>query len=117
MLSEDEKNAYREPFDGGVSRQPMLQFPRQVSLDGKEPEYVVNGIERYSRYLINVDIPKLLLTFSPGALIGEGSIRWAKNNLSNLQTVHIGAGVHFVQEDHPEAIGKAINTWMADNQL
>ena len=37
MLTEDELNAYREPFAAGKNRRPMLQFPRDVPFDGKNP--------------------------------------------------------------------------------
>lgn len=116
-LNEDEKNAYREPFAKGKNRLPMLQFPRQITFDGVEPKYVVEGISRYTEYLASTDVPKLLLTFSPGALVGQSNINWAKNNMANLELQHIGEGVHFVQEDHPVAIGSAINTWLDSNSL
>lgn len=116
-FTEDEKEAYREPFAQGKNRRPMLQFPRQISLDGVEPAYVVAGLKRYQQYLMQTDIPKLLMTFSPGALIGPQKVEWAKNNLSNLQVKHIGKGVHFVQEDHPKAIGSEIRHWTKKFEL
>lgn len=111
-FTEDEKNAYREPFARGKNRIPMLQFPRQISFDGIEPAYVVAGFKRYKKYLMQTEIPKLLLTFTPGALIGPKKVEWAQEHLPNLQVKHIGKGVHFVQEDHPKAIGSEIQQWM-----
>jgi len=35
----------------------------------------------------------------------------AEDNLMNLETVHIGPGLHFIQEDNPDAIGEAISDW------
>jgi len=34
-----------------------------------------------------------------------------KQNLKNLETVDIGEGRHFVQEDNPHAIGEALSDW------
>jgi haloalkane dehalogenase len=95
----------------------MLQFPRQISFDGVEPKYVVAGQKRIADYLTTTDIPKLLMTFTPGALVGPKRAQWAKDNLPNIQVTHIGEGVHFVQEDHPEAIGETIQTWMTKHKL
>ncbi len=116
-LSEDEKNAYREPFANGKNRLPMLQFPRQISFDGVEPKYVVAGNQLIESYLKTTPVPKLMLTFTPGAIVGDSNIQWAKNHMSNLQLTHIGEGVHFVQETHPKAIGQTINQWMEANDL
>ena len=38
---------------------------------------------------------------------GHGSI----HRISYIETVYIGAGLHFVQEDQPYAIGRAISDW------
>jgi len=29
----------------------------------------------------------------------------------NVKTVHIGAGVHYLQEDNPQLIGQELATW------
>ena len=112
VLSEDQKEAYREPFANGANRQPMLQFPREISFNGINPAYVVNGMSNYAKYLQNTNTPMLMMTVSPGALIGPAKIKWAKENIKNLEHKHLGAGVHFVQEDHPEAIAKNIHQWL-----
>lgn len=111
-LTEDEKQAYREPFLAGANRLPMLQFPRQISFDGVNPKHVVDGNNRIQHYLENTKTPMLMLTFDPGALIGENNIKWAKANIDNLSHQHIGEGVHYVQESHPEAIGQAMKNWL-----
>jgi haloalkane dehalogenase len=54
LLTEDEKNAYREPFSEGKNRLPMLQFPRDVPVDGKTPAYTVEMVDNYSQYLFDV---------------------------------------------------------------
>ena len=39
-------------------------------------------------------------------------VEYVKANASNLEDVFLGPGVHFVQEDHPEAIGRALRDWV-----
>ena len=37
LLTDDEKDAYREPFANGKNRLPMLQFPRDVGVGNNPP--------------------------------------------------------------------------------
>jgi haloalkane dehalogenase len=32
-------------------------------------------------------------------------------NVQNIETHYLGAGQHYLQEDHPETIGKAVQDW------
>jgi len=32
-------------------------------------------------------------------------------NLKQLKAVHVGDGIHYLQEDHPQEIGAAIAEW------
>ena len=32
-------------------------------------------------------------------------------NVHNIETVYLGVGRHYVQEDHPESIGRAVRDW------
>ncbi len=36
---------------------------------------------------------------------------WSQQHLNNLQAVHVGEGIHFVQEDNPHAIGSELAGW------
>ncbi len=38
-------------------------------------------------------------------------VEWTKQNLKNLKTVDIGAGIHFLQEDNPDLIGSELADW------
>ena len=49
-LSEDEMNAYREPFPSFGSRLPTLVWPRQIPFDG-EPEEVAERVRPYADWL------------------------------------------------------------------
>jgi haloalkane dehalogenase len=43
-------------------------------------------------------------------------VEWSKANLKNLTTVDVGQGYHFIQEDHPKAIGKELASWIQENK-
>jgi len=116
-LSEDEMNAYREPFSLGKNRLPMLQFPREVGVLGNASDYVISSRDNFTQYLTTTEVPALLLTFSPGALVKQEKIDWVKNNMKNVSVKHIGRGIHFVQEDHPQAIGLSIAQWLKSENL
>ena len=45
--------------------------------------------------------------------IKEEELAWCVENIANLQTVDIGDGIHFIQESHPELIGKELSKWHA----
>jgi haloalkane dehalogenase len=113
-LSDDEMNAYREPFESGRSRLPMLMFPRELfdPATGGPPPYAASAARRRTSYLQSSETPMLLLTFAPGGLVRAPQIAWAKQHIQNLTVRHIGPGRHYVQEDHPDAIGEVIAEWI-----
>ena len=51
---------------------------------------------------------------TPGAIVLEPVVEWCKQNLSNLTTVHIGPGAHYLQEDNPHLIGSELAKWYGD---
>lgn len=118
LLTEDEKNAYREPFPEGSNRRPMLQFPRDVPIDGATPAYSVEMMANYNRYLrTQENLPKLLLHLSEGFLIDRWDVEWMRRNFTDLTIHDMGPGGHFMQEFNPDGIGQAIALWMKDNDL
>ncbi len=36
---------------------------------------------------------------------------WAAQNFRNIEMQFVGYGLHFIQEDYPEAIGRGIVDW------
>ena len=109
-LSEAEMDAYREPFLDPASRKPVLVWPNQVPIDW-EPADVVVVVERYNVWLLASDIPKLHIYASPGAINPPDVVDFLAQRLANYESVYVGRGLHFIQEDHPEAIGRAIADW------
>lgn len=77
-----------------------------------EPADVLAVFERYRAALKQSPIPKLLLTADPGVLIPAPLVAWCREQLPNLEVVALGPGRHFLQEDHPDAIGRAVADWI-----
>jgi haloalkane dehalogenase len=110
-LTAEEMDAYRYPFRERQHRLPTLAWPREIPIDG-QPADVVEIVEAYDRWLrSSTDIPKLLLTFEPGALMCHPVVQWCRDNIAALDIVAAGKGIHFVQEDEPDAIARTVNDW------
>ncbi len=113
-MSESAMNTYRRPFLKPDSREPVLAWPRSVPIAGEPRENieVMKGIERF---MTKTKKPMLLVYGSPGALVNDDVKAWYESNIKNLETAYIGQALHFLQEDQPEAIGRAIKDWLRRN--
>ncbi|MFA3917751.1 haloalkane dehalogenase [Ruegeria hyattellae] len=110
-LSDEEMAEYRRPFAAfGEDRRPTLTWPRQIPIGG-DPADVTGIVASYSAWLAQTPIPKLFVNAEPGALIA-GPVRDYVRAWPNLSEVTV-AGSHFIQEDSPDQIGKAIRDWHA----
>ena len=109
-LSELEMDAYREPFLDPESRKPILVWPNEVPIGGV-PERTTKAITEYGKWLNETELPKLLIYVSPGLIIPPQVAEILTQTMKNIETVYVGQGIHFIQEDHPEAIGRAIADW------
>ena len=110
QLTEAEMNAYREPFTDPATRKPVWRWPNELPIAG-EPADVAAVITEYNQKLQQSDLPKLLFYGAPGAILTEPVVEWCRQNLKNLQTVDIGPGLHFLQEDNPHQIGTELANW------
>ena len=109
-LTPEELDVYRTPFKTIESRLPILRWARQIPIAG-EPANVHEIVSNYYQWLQSSSIPKLMIHVSPGAIITDEVADELKQILPNLESVHIGQGHHFIQEDHPHKIGKSIAQW------
>jgi haloalkane dehalogenase len=110
-LSAEEMAAYRRPFaEPGEGRRPTLTWPRQIPLEG-EPADVFEITKAYADWLATSNVPKLFLKAEPGGILAHGSVLDSARSWP-AQTEVTVAGVHFVQEDSPHEIGRAIAAWM-----
>jgi haloalkane dehalogenase len=110
-LTEGEMNEYRRPFVGpGEGRRPTLTWPRQIPIDG-EPADVVEIVRSSADWLATGDVPKLFIKGEPGAILGQGRPLDTCRGWPSQREVTV-RGIHFLQEDSPDDIGKAIADWL-----
>ncbi|WP_104526368.1 haloalkane dehalogenase [Blastococcus atacamensis] len=100
---------YRAPFAEREDRWPTLEWPRQLPIGG-EPAAVVARVERYGAWLAGSDVPKLFIDADPGSIL-VGRQREVVRSWPALTEVTV-AGSHFVPEDSPHEIGRAVADWM-----
>jgi haloalkane dehalogenase len=109
-LAEAEMAAYRKPFlRRGEDRRPTLTWPRQIPIDG-QPTDVVEIVSDYGRWLETSPVAKLFINADPGAIL-IGSQREFCRRWRNQREITV-PGSHFIQEDSPDAIGRAIAEWL-----
>ena len=109
MLDADEMNEYRSPFlSSGEDRRPTLSWPREIPIEG-EPGNVCQIVNEYAEWMKTNNIPKLFINAEPGA-ITTGKIRDFCRSWKNQTEVTV-KGIHFIQEDSPDEIGKALSKW------
>jgi haloalkane dehalogenase len=109
-LGEEEMQHYRAAFSTPEDRQPTLNWPRQIPIDG-EPAEMVDLVSSYGQWLAgNETLPKLFINAEPGSILTgkprEFCRSWPK------QTEVTVNGTHFIQEDSPVEIGQAVAAWL-----
>lgn len=77
-----------------------------VPINGK-PKVVEDVILSYRTWLSETDIPMLC----SGVAMLNKDVIWVKENISNVEIIDLGEGLHFIQEDYPHEIGEEINKW------
>jgi haloalkane dehalogenase len=112
QLSDAEMAAYRAPFPSPESRKPMLALPRELPIAG-EPADVYATLEAAHAALRDADYPKLLFAGNPGALLSPNLAQRFAASLKHCHVVPLPSGRHYLQEDHPDAIGHAVAGWIA----
>lgn len=109
-LSEQEMKHYRAAFATPDDRQPTLNWPRQIPIEG-EPAHMVELVQSYADWLCTTeDLPKLFINADPGSIL-TGKSRDFCRTWPNQTEVTV-SGTHFIQEDSPAAIGKAVAEWL-----
>jgi haloalkane dehalogenase len=105
-LSEEEMQEYRRPFrEPGEGRRPTLTWPREIPVGG-EPSDVVAIVDEYARWLSASPVPKLFVNADPGSIL-VGAQRDFCRAWPNQREVTV-KGIHFIQEDSPAEIGRAV---------
>ena len=110
-LTDAEMDEYRRPFlKSGENRRPTLSWPRQIPIQG-EPKEVVEVVQNYSEWLSSSDLPKLFINADPGSIL-IGNQREFCRSWPNQTEVTV-KGLHFLQEDSPDEIGKEISSFVS----
>lgn len=105
-LSEAEMNAYRAPYLEPASRKPTLMWPRELPMGG-EPAANVKIISDIGEWMKKTTVP-MLFFWSQGQ---QNNADYYVQNVHNIETHYLGVGRHYIQEDHPESIGRAVYDW------
>jgi len=109
-LDEQEMNYYRAPFFEPDDRQPMLNWPRQIPIDG-EPAEMVSLVSEYGRWLEQSNfLPKLFINADPGSILVGRQREYCRAWPNQIEVTV--SGKHFIQEDSPIEIGQAIASWL-----
>jgi haloalkane dehalogenase len=113
-LSQREMDTYRDPFRKAEWRRPLFMWAREVGIEGDVP-HTDKAMERYNKWLLTKTIPTMEVYGFPGEVTEEYDVRWRVERWKNHETAFIGVALHFVQEDQPEAVGRAIADWYRRN--
>jgi haloalkane dehalogenase len=110
-LTAPEMAEYRRPFaEPGEGRRPTLTWPREIPIDG-EPADMAAIVAAYADWLAMSAVPKLFVKAKPGALLAGGAnLDFVRGWPAQVEVTV--AGIHFLQEDSPDEIGRAIAGWM-----
>lgn len=105
-----EMDEYRRPFrQAGEDRRPTLTWPRQIPIAGEPPD-VVEIVASYADWLSASEVAKLLVVAEPGAILIGAQLQFCRS-WPNQSEVTV-PGNHFLQEDSPDEIGRAIAAWI-----
>jgi len=110
-LSDDEMAAYRAPFPTPESRRPIWMLPNELPIEG-HPRDVHRMLSDAHAALAASRYPKLLFVGDPGALVSPAFATRFEASLHECELVPLGSGRHYLQEDHPDAIGRSVARWI-----
>jgi haloalkane dehalogenase len=108
-LSDQEMGSYRAPFLAREARLPTLVWPRQIPIEGG-PGDVTAIVESYGKAMSQSALPKLLIAGEPGAIL-KGRTLEPCRSWPNQTEVKV-KGLHFLQEDSPDEIGRALREFV-----
>ena len=110
-LPEETMAEYNRYYPTAESRKIVLDWPREIPVGG-DPANVHAVMQDNADWLPTTTFPKLMFHVEPGAIITEETAAYLKDVLPNLESVFLGVGGHFPQEDHADAIGRGLAAWL-----
>ncbi|KZN50804.1 haloalkane dehalogenase [Pseudoalteromonas luteoviolacea] len=110
-LGDQAMDAYRAPYLVPESRKPLLAWPNQLPIAGEptQTDRLMRGIKRFMR---RTDMPTLYVYGSPSVERSPQVLEWYVENIDELETSYVGQGLHYLPEDQPDAIGRALEDWL-----
>ena len=109
-LTDEEMEVYRRPFaTPGEDRRPTLTWPREIPIEG-EPADMHEIVSDYGQWLAGSEVPKLLVDADPGSILTGRQLEFCRS-WPNQSEVTV-PGIHFVQEDSGDQIGRAVAEWL-----
>ena len=110
-LAPAEMETYRAPFKTVESRKAIFDMVQSFPIEGKPEREWTTYAEMVKWWKTNT-LPKLVMYGSPSRVTPRAGVDWAVENLKNVDVAWVGHGIHFLQEDNPEGIGRAIAEWL-----
>ncbi|CAK8684518.1 unnamed protein product [Clavelina lepadiformis] len=110
-LDEKEMTSYLDPFkEPGKDRLPTLTWPREIPIESDGPANVVQFAKSWKSWLEqSSDLPKLYINAHPGFF--SSFIKQITRDWPNHRVVEV-KGHHFLQEDSPDEIGRALRDFL-----
>lgn len=110
-LTDDELAAYRKPFPTEQSRKPIWRLANELPIEG-HPEDVHRLLNEAHAALTTSTYPKLLFVGTPGAVVSPAFAKQFAAAQRNIRVIELGAGFHYLQEDHAARIGQELAEWL-----
>jgi len=110
-LGEKAMTEYRRPYLDLASREPILAWPREIPIAG-EPAEVNERLQAIGVFMTETELPILLLYAEPGVVVPPQAVPWYTQRIKHIETAFVGQALHFIQEDQPVAVGRALSDWI-----
>ncbi len=112
-LADEELRQYKSPYKRVASRKVLWRWAQEIPIEG-QPADVGEAMAAVNEWLRKTKLPMLLFHATPGGLGQAPMVDWMTSNVTNLETMHVGKGIHFLQEDHPHRIGSHLAHWLRE---
>ncbi|MDC0074387.1 haloalkane dehalogenase [Alphaproteobacteria bacterium] len=111
-LDQEEISEYRRPYiNSGEDRRPTLSWPRQIPIDS-EPKEILEKFNLFLDWMKTNNIPKLFINGEPGSILVGEQREFCRSWLNQKEATV--KGLHFLQEDSPVEIGRAIKKFITE---
>lgn len=110
-LGPEEMAAYRAPFATVEARRSIYDMVQSLPIEG-QPAAEWAAFAEMVAWWRTAPQPKLVVYGSPSRVTPRAGADWALANLRGVETAWVGHGIHYLQEDSPEGVGRAVSEWV-----